>query len=281
MLRYSPRALPAIVKIFENFNDLNLFVENTTSENVYKVFFQKLLPENTRVAKIFQCEGRLGVISAASQKRYKQLKNSFFMIDGDLYILTGEKYNVPKNVFTLNMYCIENGLVCLKTAEDVAFEAEPKLSRAELEASLKIEAWFSGVVNKLTPLFIWYAVAMHFGAQITTSSRSGLSFLKPNSSLLDSEKIKTRIHEIRTALQVEHGKQPVAAVLRSINKRARNQTDLANLISAKTYLLPLIGRHLRKRTAFTDEKALPIRLCHRCDVSHLSGLRAALQCAIQ
>ena len=276
MLKYSPRALPAIVKIFQQFNDLNLFVEDTTAENIYRVFFQRLLPADVRITKIFQCEGRLGVISAASEKRYEGLNRKFFMIDGDLFLLCGEKYHVPSNVFRLEMYCIENSVVCLDAAEQFAYECEPKLTREEIRLSLKLDVWFEKVVKTLTPLFIWYAAAMFFSAQVKTSSRSGISFLKPGSSDLDRALVTKRISEIRLLLEAKHGKPAVQSALKSVKEAHRYASDPSIFISAKTYLLPLLARHLRMRSAFQDEQSLVYRLCHHCNIGRLGPLRNCL-----
>ena len=153
MLKYSPRALPAIVKILERLNDLNVFVEDATAENIYKVFFRRLLPSNVRISKVFQCAGRSGVIAAAVDAKFNHLKHTIFLIDGDLFLLCGEKYFIPPNVFKLDMYCIENGLISLNSAENLAYECEPDHSLETVQFNLGLEEWFNDTIKILTPLF--------------------------------------------------------------------------------------------------------------------------------
>jgi hypothetical protein len=276
MLKYSERALPGIVKIFERFNDLNIFVEDITQENFYKVLFQRLLGPDINISKIFKCNGRLGVISAANELRYRRLKRKFFMIDGDIFLICGEKNILPVNVFRLDMYCIENGLLCFDSIVKFAYECEPDRSLEEISKILHLKKWFDKATKMLVALYIWYAAAMHFSAQIKTLSIKGTAFLKPNTSDLDKARIQSKIFEIREHLEYTHGKQAVSKVVLKIKQEVRNFEELGDLISAKSYLFPLVIRHLKVNTAFSDERGLVMRLCHCCSLDRLDKLRNAL-----
>ncbi len=184
--------MSGIVKIAARFSDLNIFVEDNTSVNYYKIYVSRLLTEGVKSVRILQCEGRQGVIKAAKDERFNRLPSIFFLIDGDIYVLCGEKYQIPQNVFVLDSYCIENLFYCLDAAIQMAFECEPEDSLGKLRRRLSLKKWHMSVVKILFPLFLWYATAMKLGAQLKTTSVSGLAFLRSGACDLDEDLVRAK-----------------------------------------------------------------------------------------
>jgi hypothetical protein len=276
MLKYSERALPAFVRLTERINRLHLFVEDKTCINYYRVGLQRLLPPNLTIRRPYRCGDRRAVIRASQDPRFKRLRTRFFLVDADLYLLCGEKYSIPSEVYVLQSYCFENIFLCLNAALAIAHEAEPDLSLAQLRVKLRLDKWLSKTTDCLIPLFEWYAVAMHFGSQIKTVSVSGLAFLDPRTKIVSKAKVSTKISEIRSTLLATNSPADVDRVLLLVKERTSRLSQRHRAISAKTYLIPLLARYLVSKSRFRDEDGLAMRLAHRFDTEQGAELGDAV-----
>jgi|GEM_PF-6492127 len=239
---------------------------------MYMVLLRRLLPEGVRVNRIFQCNGRAGVFAAAEDRRYKGSK-SIFMVDGDIFLLSGEKLAVPSNVYVIDAYSIENLVVCKRSITEFAFTCHPDKSYQQIVSGLQLDAWFAETERKLLPLFVIYAAVMHFGSQIKTTSMSGLAFVEKGSAKVSMDLVRKRINEIRTLLDKENGRRQVGKVVKVASERAKKFPNKIDLVSGKSYVIPLLLRHLSDRTGFSDKQGFCMRLFHCCDLARANHLR--------
>jgi Protein of unknown function (DUF4435) len=276
MLKYPENAIFGLLAINRHSNDVNVFVEDATSENYYRVFLPRLAGGDLRIQKVFQCSGRLGVIKAAQDDRLRRYEPTFFLIDGDLYLLSGEKYPIPPNVFVLDHYCLENLFVCPEGILRTAYESESNISLKQLAIRLGLKSWFRQLVVAFYPMFVWYAVAMRLGSQAKTVSINGLAYRKKNSSVVDRALVRRRIADLRKALIDEFGRSVVYGAYKTISDSSKHSKNKMRYISAKTYIFPMLARHMSTVCSFADEHGLVMRLAHNCSFASSERLKAAL-----
>lgn len=284
MLRYPARATPALARIYKRFNDISIFVEDTTYVNMYQALFERMLNGRARVRKIFQLNGRTNVINAASSGRYKGYKKRLFIIDGDIDLLLGRPEPAIPDLYRLKHYCAENLFLGEEASVEVAFDSCPDRDRAQIKEVIAFERWRNDVVKTIFPLFVKYAAVHHLNLNIPTSSYGALAMCdgqKPN------RKISKSLVAARAAfVEGEILKHIKKADLRAIEKKIRASAErtLASrlrYISGKTYLVPLLALHLQQQVDFTDSpKKLPLRLARFVATDVDSGLKTRIEALI-
>jgi len=280
MRSYPPRALLAEVRILERFNSLSVFVEDATKHNYYKELITRLMDHQVTIRKVFPCNGRLGVIRAAGDQRFNRFKHKIFIVDGDLYLLCGERQAPPSNVLVLDKYCVENYFICLDAAYELAVECECTLSQGQVARRLALRTWLRDTTRVLAPLFIWYAVAHDLNASIKTVSISGLRFLENGKDVVSMELVKKRIDEIKNSLERVYGSREVKKRLNRILRMSKKHSDKTNSISGKSYLMPLLWKRLASRSSFKDEHGMTMRLVRRCNLSGAQHIKEAIDACL-
>ena len=91
---------------YEQFNDVDFFVEDEEQENFYYSILNKLFP-GVQIEKITPLRGKPHVIQHAKNNHAK--RKSVYIVDKDFDDLLGKIYKQP-NLFYLDKYSIENNL---------------------------------------------------------------------------------------------------------------------------------------------------------------------------
>jgi hypothetical protein len=104
-LQRSEAARFAASVFFEDFNDVDVYVEDTAEgfSKIYGILLGRLLADRLTISRVFPLGGRTSVIAAA-QREYTSQRKSVFIIDGDLYLLCGEREALPLNVIKIDLY---------------------------------------------------------------------------------------------------------------------------------------------------------------------------------
>lgn len=270
MLKYSPKAEDTAVRFFANLNSINLFIEDKTTPNYYKIIIQRIFGSKIIIRKIFRRGGRSEVLTAARDKKFSQIKNAVFIVDADLYLLCGEKEVIPDNVLVLDSYCIENYFYCLNAAEKIAVLCETEETPHQIRKDLALLRWNQSLKARLRELFIWYAISRKLGAQIKTSI-SILSYVSGQQDIPDKTKVKAKISYIRQHLIQNYGKTKVYAEKKNIVSHIASFGE--KHICAKNYLLPILIRRMRLKSKFRDDHGLVMRLAHEADVGNFEFIR--------
>ncbi|KAA0573509.1 DUF4435 domain-containing protein [Azospirillum sp. B21] len=264
MLKYSPRAVPGLVRILKRYNEITIFVEDATYKNMYQIYFERMLKGRINVRSIFPLNGREKVIEAAKSGRYKRYDPCFFLIDGDLDILRGIDCPPHEGLIRLSVYCSENLLFCEQAAIELAFESSPDMSKSEISKKINFKTWRKEIIRKLKPLFISYAAAQHFKVTVQTVSLNAHVFLEGSGSerVLSERKISEKIRQVEAEILKKTTLPELNRFKKSIDgKISTNNLGSTNYFSGKTYLMPLLYNHLRGKTDFSDkEAAMKLRL---------------------
>lgn len=280
-MSFSQKAQKALVHLFKPYNDIDIFVEDTTIHRVYEVYFKRLLPEDISLRHIFQLPGREAVINECKNYLNKYGRKTLFIIDGDFNILISmEDFSSYTNLYQLKVYCIENLLVSNNSLIEVASDCLPNTKFSDVESIIDYNNFITELSTRLAPLIVIYYVAYLLDDEIETVGRHVNNFFKeePNEISLDEDKIKHRIDEIRNKL---YEKYSVERVQEEIDKISRilptDSNEIIKLICGRRYLIPLVYHHLHYRANYySNHNQLKTRLARYCDLNIDPDLQSAL-----
>ncbi len=133
-------------KLFEDYNDIHVFVEDSDFENLYETIFKRC---GSNINKVFSKNGKISILdTAASCNDHKCI----YLLDRDWDDILG---NIPnlKNVVVLDRHSIENYLINYEGFKSIVMCEFPKtdirliLSEADLQQIIHVTS------DKLRPLF--------------------------------------------------------------------------------------------------------------------------------
>jgi len=280
-MSFSQKAQKALVHLFKPYNDIDIFVEDTTIHRVYEVFFKRLLPEDISLRHIFQLPGREAVINECKNYLNKYGRKTLFIIDGDFNILISmEDFSSYTNLYQLKVYCIENLLVSNNSLIEVASDCLPNTKFDDMGSIIDYDNFISDVATKLAPLIVIYYVAHLLDDEIETVGRNVNNFFKEELNVLslDEDKIKYRIDEIKNKLYENYSVERIQEEIDKINRiLPTDSNEIIKLICGRRYLIPLVYHHLHRKANYSSNyNQLKARLARHCDVNIEPGLKSAL-----
>jgi len=269
MLKRSPKAKRNKASFYHEYNSIDIFIEDTAVG--YKKLFTKLLSRilssSHIVSDVFPLGGRIEVISACEADQLRRNRARLYIIDGDLYLLTGENLNL-KGLYVLPRYCIENHLLCISALLSIMEEEDPERDLIALEGLLDFTGWVDSVKNDLLSLFIEYGVAKSIAPHLQTVKYGYKNLISGNSGDVDRDKVNTRIHTLRQQIIDHAGQNKYDAERERIGAMVTFDYDsFIKYISAKDILMPLLMMRIKKHVKITSPNlTLKHRISNICDI---------------
>lgn len=154
----SAAGLAARDLFFDQFNDVNFFIEDEDEENLYQAILGRFFPK-LKITQIFPLAGKQNVISHASDPvNSSRAGRSVYIVDKDFDDLLGHKIYIA-NLFYLEKYSIENYFLEEDAVVEIALESSPKIDLETLRATISFSTFYKKSVNDLSPLFrLFFAV---------------------------------------------------------------------------------------------------------------------------
>ncbi|WP_329859301.1 DUF4435 domain-containing protein [Stenotrophomonas hibiscicola] len=273
-LEWSSSALHARSIFFEEFNDIDIYVEDTdaTTVRIFTTLFQRAL-EHLRIDTVFGLGGRHEVI-----KRFNRDTNNgrkrLYVIDGDFSCLIGElcHHDVPPGIFRLSRYCIENYLLDKTAFSEVAHDEDGLRSPTELLRQAEFDQWLLDSSSQLLRLSLAYACSEHFELGVKTCSRPIERFYQGGDGRLNDAAIDAVISEIRAVADARLGIGQFDAKMQELETRAGMlQYPHLSIPSGKGYGLPLLIRRLKWVTkSRTSDKSITMRLSRYAPIDEIA-----------
>lgn len=171
-------------KIYDDYNDIHVFVEDAGYENLYKVLLNKY---GIRTENVFSKNGKPSVLKAA--KTCKD-SNCVFIVDRDWDDLLGI-LPVLNNVVVLNMHSIECYLINYSSFSGILLSENPKENIDTLLSEPHFHKILTDVSNILRPLFkCFLAMQMQENIKKGCSHKPGHFQQKNRSCAPDAKKIQ-------------------------------------------------------------------------------------------
>lgn len=114
MVKYSARAARALGFLKRRSNDIEVYVEDTSSANMWLQIIQKAFGSNVKLTSVNMLGSKKNVIDACSIDQANDGRRKIYLVDGDLDHLCGKKVRQLKYFHALRAYCIENLLLSKK-----------------------------------------------------------------------------------------------------------------------------------------------------------------------
>jgi hypothetical protein len=281
VINYSRKAIAGLAYLFRPYNDIDVYVEDTTCRNMYEVLLERMLDGQARVTRVFQLGARNDVMATCKNDQGPGGRPRLYIIDGDFDVVLGGKPPGLKYLYRLSVYCSENLVFTEAATLEVAFENLTNTSRDDIEATIRFSHFLDDVVEKLTPLLVVYVAARILKANVQTTgfNVTRLFVHRLGFPRLSASKIMQRIVQVRQELEAISPIEEVkSAMEKAENLIPNSSVDTAKLISGKTYLLPLLYHHLRSRARFSGTlDQLKTRLARYCELDVDPGLLEAVR----
>lgn len=253
---------------YEKFNDFDIYMEDTAIgyPKIVASFLSKALGNNLALDRVFPLGQRGDVINAA-KTRPANGRRAAYIVDGDLYLLSGEREEIPNNVVVLPRYCIENFMLDEQAILDIMDEEHVSMSREAMNNSLQLSEWLAKSSEHLKDLFRYFAAAHHLRAEIPTVSRGYRSVCATDQGDIDSSKCHAIVKEIQDHLISKYGIEELNKAIHYVDNQINPEKCFTSTyVSAKDFSLPLLILKIKT--------ICPIKVPH----TNLK-LRIAMKCA--
>lgn len=265
---------------FEDVNDIDIYIEDTAFgyPKLFTIIFSRVFDNQYRVNKVFPLGGRTSVVEQHSE--HTSDRPSLYIIDGDLFLLTGDTVDDAKGLYKFPYYCVENVLCDHQALLTVMDEEEPVKSLGDLEGFFNYQEWLLNNEDKLFLLFVEYAISMLLNPQEQTVAFKVSDLVSSNKGELDESKLYTRTEALKQTVIESSSLDLYEAtkykVLRSFELSNLNKLDV---ISGKDYLFPLLKTRAKSlvKTKISDLN-LKLRIAKICNVSNISQAIEHIAC---
>lgn len=241
-------------KLFDDYNDVHIFVEDSGFENLYKILFKKY---GIRIENIFSKNGKESIIKAADSCSDPKC---VYIIDRDWDDLFNTMHS-KDNIVILELNSIESYLINREAFSGIVLSEKPKCELDSLFSDELYTEIITNVSNSLRPLFECLAT-MQMGSERKKgcSNKPGYFQQKNKSCAIDNKMVESFISD--------SGVAPPDSV-----KEYFSEVHLIRRGHGK-YMLHYIWNSIQYKTKIRviGMEKLMIRLAQLVDTTELSSL---------
>lgn len=267
MIRYTKEAQLARAHLLRLYNDLIVFVEDATCQNMHVRIISAILGKVGKIAHVFPLYGRSNVVDAAVRDDGNDLRR-VYLIDGDLDQLTQRSVPACSRLHRVAAYSIENLLITETALIEIAAECAVDDARNELASRIDFLNRKQSVVRCLRSLFEHYAIVARLDLPIDTISFSVMRMtrVRGTSVGLSPPAIARRLRAVRRQIVSAVGWAAFKQELQGVRILSAGLVDQSATMSGKDYLLPLTHAYLRATMNLRDSfNGFRVRLARHFD----------------
>ena len=258
---------------FEDVNDIDIYIEDTVVgyAKIFETIFSRAFDNKYRIEKVFPLGGKQEVIEQYESQEGSFMRPSLFVIDGDLYVLTGEAKKSKKGLYIMPFYCIENILIDPDAIHDLMNEEEPVVAKNTLIDKFAFRRWLNDNEVKLFQLFLEYALTFTINPSEQTVGYSVRKLVASNTGNVDINKLNQRIAYLQNINILKIGHEEYANLKTSILKNFQSKAvDKLDSVSGKDYLIPLINMRFKSivKTNMPNIN-FKLRLAMKCSIEKI------------
>lgn len=276
----SVQAASAKSVFFEEINDIDIYIEDTAFgySKLFSILFSRVFEGQYKVGKVFPLGGRKAVIEEHASNQ--SVRPSIYIVDGDLFLLTGDSVSNVKGLYKFPYYCVENVLCDHESLLSVMDEEEPEKDISKLHELFGYQKWLINNEDKLFSLFVEYGVSMLLNPQVKTVAFKVSDLVSCNKGELDDVKLLSRIESLR---EISLGSSSYKDY-QAMHKKILDDFEISGLskldvVSGKDYLFPLLKTRAKSvvKTRISDLN-FKIRLAKICNIENLAPARNYVSC---
>jgi len=280
MISYHPKAKRGYAYLYRPYNDIDVFIEDTTCRNTYEILLNRILDGKARITRVIELGGRGEVLQACQANQVHDDRRSIYIIDADFDLLLDVPAPEIDRLYRLQAFNLENLLIDEAAIIEVAVECMPNTEKASVASALNFPSFLDRAAKILVPLFYVYAAARVLNEDIETVGRSVESICaqRKRDLSLSKEKVNELKEEILANLRTHYGEECVYKTLADVKESAaRRALPLRCMVSGKRYLLNLLFHMLKYKANYAGSIAqLMVRLARHCCTETDRGLRDAV-----
>jgi len=266
---------------FEDVNEIDIYIEDTAYgyEKLFSLIFSRIFDGKYKIKKVFPLGGRANVIEQHASHE-ETGRPYLYVIDGDLYLISGESISSDKGLYKLPFYCIENILCDPQAFSELLNEEDPVSMKENLNSLFAYNEWLVNNEPKLFRLFIEYSISFKANPEKQTVSFPVNNLVSSNDGNIDEEKLNNRASQIKQSAIDKVGNDSYIELYDSfILDFESNNLSKMDVISGKDYLFPLLKTRFKSivKTRIPDIN-FKIRLAMKCDVSKVMDSQLYVAC---
>ncbi len=254
MPKYSPRAAKALAMLKQHYNDVDIFVEDTSNHNMWLLLMQAILPAGTKLESVNMLGGRLAVEKACALDQTDDGRRKLYIIDGDLDFLLGKRTRRLKYFYRLKANNVENLILSELALTQIALEHQPLMTQPALRSLIEFPATLLTLDIVLRPLFVAYAVTQKLcpSLQTTAFPVNKLIVNTKKGPRIDPIKVRRRIIALYVAVARQVSLSTIRKARSSIAMRS-SSLPITQIVSGKDYLLPIFLLQFQARCGYPSK----------------------------
>ena len=244
---YPPRATKALGHLKAHNNDIEIYVEDKSSPNLWLKLVRKCLPQGIQLTSVTVLGGRDNVIRACKADQARDSRRKLYIIDGDLDLLQGRRKPKLRHLYRLRSYSIENYLLDENAIISAVMTLNPKASENTVRREVDFLRWVERNRPVLSSLFVCYAVTneLRHEEQTIRFPVYRMFIYNDDGCNLSGSKVTSRIFSLYRSVR----RQCSSQVARMAFNRVRGNADklgILRFVSAKNYIFPSLYRVIKK-----------------------------------
>jgi Protein of unknown function (DUF4435) len=275
--QFSPQSMGAYAAIWRPYNDIDIFVEDSSLRGLYERMFQRMLKGIARVSAVIPLQNREAVTAEAARLRDDQSRRRFFLVDGDFEWSVGKIRRI-RNLYTLRCYSIENLAWNIESVYATAKKIAPGMTNAEISSAIT-QAELDSIAAALFPMFVAYSICFRLGATCETVGFSIVRLIEDGKrTTLCRRKIARRLRQIFRHIRDQFGMSAVSQERRRVEEILnQRKVEPSQFISGKDYLLSILLFIFNERLNYKGS----LRLMFSLLLDEPSKLEVRLQQAVR
>lgn len=268
---------PALGHLNSTRNDIEIFVEDTSSLNVWRKLLKKFLPAGVVFNDPIPLGGRDRVLQECRNDQRNDGRKKLYIIDADLDLVKGLGKPRLKHLYRLRAYCIENYLFHEDTLLELAQVLDVNASAADARARLDFQNWISQNSGAIRKLYNCYAVTSLLRPDLPTISYfvGRLCVDDSRDGILCKVKVNSRLMHLYREIRAVHSRDTLRDCLSKIESNSSKMSVLV-FVSAKDCLFKLAYERLTQKFGSMRPDHMKVLMAEFTQVSVDPYLRARL-----
>lgn len=262
--------------LFDQFNEINFYVEDEFKENFYLQIFRKLFPK-IRLDRIIGLGGKTKVIAAAESNQAS--KKDIYILDQDFDDILGLKENLP-NIFYLNRYCIENYLIEQIAIRNIVKDEQTTAKAEQIDNVFHVNNFVSEISDLMMEVSPTFLMVRKFGLSIgffDINTPRDIDFTSTPYSWKGNELFYYK-DQLRLEFETKNSELDYDTEYNWCKQYFANQHLIIN--TPGKYLLRLIKDKVKTDLGvvkYTSYESFNYRIGNHCNLTSLNFLKADVQ----
>ena len=246
---YPPTAARALGVLTSRNNDIEVYVEDTGTPNLWLKLLRRYLPANRKLNSVNVLGSKTKVIQACKLDQQIDGRKKLYIIDADLELLTGRKKPRLRHLYRLRGYCVENYLLEESALVSAVTTLNTAIDESFARRQIDFDGWWQRNRRCLESLFVCYAVTYELKRAEQTVGFSVYRLLESqNSGDLSESKVSARIIQLYRKVRADVSKEDARLVYDKVRTNAAS-IGVTRFASGKHYLFPPIYQLIKSNNS--------------------------------